>query len=464
MDVVWQLRIAFSHQRTFLWSVVILASFSVRTDLAGVSSFVRSHWLVPSCYRGLLRAFHSKAVDLGCLRRTWSAVTLRIFSPFLVRCGDRIVLIADGLKNPKEGRKMPGVKLCHQESSNNSKSEFVMAHSCQVVCLLVRAIGVAFAVPLAVGIHEGVIFSNRDKRTLLDKMTGLIADLEISLPFVLVADAYYASRKIVSALRDIGNHLICRVRSNTVAFEPAPPPKKKRRGRPRLYGKKIALKSLFDDIDAFASVPSPVYGEKDVTILCRTVDLLWRPLRQLVRFVLVIHPTRGNWILLSTDTTLGPVPVIELYGMRFKIEVAFKQAVHLIGAFAYHFWMKAMKRLKRGAGTQYLHRTTSTYREQVRRKLFAYELHMQLGLIAQGILMYLAVRFPRKIWAAFPSWMRTMCPEKSPSERIVAMTLQERLPEYLRALPSGDVLRKFLEGKIDWTRCPAYQLAAAETS
>jgi hypothetical protein len=40
-----------------------------------------------------------------------------------------------------------------------------------------------FSVPLAVRIHEGLVWSNRDKRTLLDKMLGLLDILAIEAPF-----------------------------------------------------------------------------------------------------------------------------------------------------------------------------------------------------------------------------------------------------------------------------------------
>jgi hypothetical protein len=44
----------------------------------------------------------------------------------------------------------------------------------------------------------------------------------------------------------------------------------------------------------------------------------------------------------------------------------------------------------RGPRTQYLHRKSDRYRAAVRRKLAAYHRYIQVGLISQGILQYLA--------------------------------------------------------------------------
>ncbi|MHB1671737.1 MAG: hypothetical protein ACYCVM_06830, partial [Acidiferrobacter sp.] len=63
----------------------------------------------------------------------------------------------------------------------------------------------------------------------------------------------------------------------------------------------------------------------------RVRNLIWRPVGHLVRFVIVHHPHRGTIFLLCTDLTLEPMEILQLYGFRFKIEIGFKQAVHVLG-------------------------------------------------------------------------------------------------------------------------------------
>jgi hypothetical protein len=123
--------------------------------------------------------------------------------------------------------------------------------------------------------------------------------------------------------------------------------------------------------------------------------------------------------------------VIRIYGLRLKIEVSFNQALHVIGAHAYRFWMAAMTPLRRVSGNQHLHHKLEAYRNAVRRKIAAYHRHIQLGLIAQGLLQILSATQPKLVWRSFGSWIRTVRPELAPSELVVAVALRNTLPEFL---------------------------------
>ena len=335
-NAILLLRPAFSRLRTFMWFVTAVAGLTVRVELLGVTSIVRALNLRTGLYTKLLDHFHSSGVKLDRLSALWAQAVLQLF-PGLVSVNGRLVLVGDGIKAPKRGKKMPAVKLLHQQSDANTKPEYIMGHSLQAVSLLVQAAASVFAVPLAIRIHEGVVWSNRDRRTLLDKMLALLGVVAIAQPCYFVADAYYAARKIVTGLLKENNHLVTRVKSNAVAYTAHQQRGPRKRGRPRVYGRKVKLSSLLQDPKGRQLAKSPVYGERKVVIQYKVRDLLWRPAGQLVRFVAVIHPTRGSCLLMCTDTSLAAIEILRLYGLRFKIEHTFKQAVRLIGSFTYHF-------------------------------------------------------------------------------------------------------------------------------
>jgi hypothetical protein len=444
---VQALRPACTRQATFAWMRIVLMGLCVRADLAGVTSLVRALALRPDRYLRLLGLLHSEALRLGALTALWIRLCRARFPALEV--GGAWVCRADGLKVPKEGRKMPAVKRLHQESTNNSKPAFIDGHSFQALALLVRgARGLVTSVPLTARIHEGVIDRARElRRTLLDRLVELFLEVarELGPRGILVADAFYASAKVILPLLAQGHHLVTRVRRNAVAYRPAPVPRRRRRGRPRRYGRKLRLQRQLEREDGFRTAPSPVYGETNVRIAYTHRDLLWRPVGRLVRFVFVRHPRRGALILLCTDTTLDPLTVIALYGYRFKIEVGFRQAIHALGTYAYHLWMAGMRRRKRGSGNQDIRKRSRRYKDAVRRKLAAYHRFVQLGCIAQGLLQLLALEHRPTVWQRFRSWLRTMNPEQPPSEAVVAQALRTTLPEFLADPAAPAHLVKFLE-------------------
>ena len=78
-------------------------------------------------------------------------------------------------------------------------------------------------------------------------------------PLTLVADAFYACRMLSLGLLASGSHLVSRVRKNAVVYRLVQR-HPRRRGRPRFYGSKIRLRSLFDDPSAGSKPRAPSTG------------------------------------------------------------------------------------------------------------------------------------------------------------------------------------------------------------
>ena len=104
-------------------------------------------------------------------------------------------------------------------------------------------------------------------------------------------------------------------------------------------------------------------------------------------------------------------------------------------------------RSKRRSKGQFVHHEP----EEVRTKMFethgAYELYVACGLIAQGLLQYLAVAFPAEVTSLRGRWYRSQLATVSPTEEIVQDALRHALPQLRRIDHGLENYEEFLESK-----------------
>jgi hypothetical protein len=90
----------------------------------------------------------------------------------------------------------------------------------------------------------------------------------------------------------------------------------------------------------------------------------------------------------------------------------------------------------------------------------AYHVFLQAGIIAQGLMQYLAVAYPQAIWKSFGSWLRTLRPGVAPSEFVVSEALRQSLPEFLLSSENTHAFAKFIIERQDLEEPEMFQIAA----
>ncbi|UXE59489.1 MAG: hypothetical protein KA717_28095 [Woronichinia naegeliana WA131] len=261
-------------------------------------------------------------------------------------------------------------------------------------------------------------------------------------------DAYFACEPVLKSFRQNALHLITRVRCSTVAYAPfCSVPTLTGRGRPRIWGSSIKLEKLFALAADFPTAKVWLYGQQ-VTVSYQCFEFHWDSPHQLVKFVLTQLPNGRRLILLSTDLCLTGPEIIAAYGLRFKIEVTFRQLVHLLGSFAYRFWLKSLPTLPTWPSNLILSDYPQAVQTQILNKVEAFERFVNLNAIALGLLQILALELPQGIWANFPRWFRTLPSHGYPSERIAQLALQHQAQMIFPQSPPSLLLPKFLTAKL----------------
>lgn len=246
---------------------------------------------------------------------------------------------------------------------------------------------------------------------------------------LLILDAYFAVGPVFLILKNVVDHngqrlvhIVTRAKSNVVGYED-PPSKTGGRGRPRIYGKKLALMALFETrASAFEQTAIELYGCcKTVSFLC--LDLVWKPVGEKIRFILVVDGSE-RFILMCSDLTLSALDIIRAYSYRFKIEVSFKMLKHLMGVFFYRFWTSAWPRIGKATASDLSEVNDPRMKRLIQQSTNAIEAFANFGCIATGVLQIIALNFHKTIWRKYSGWLRTVT-STVPSEEIVKSVIQQ---------------------------------------
>jgi hypothetical protein len=263
---------------------------------------------------------------------------------------------------------------------------------------------------------------------------------------IVVLDAYFAVGPVFLVLREVVDdnsdrlvHIVTRAKSNVVAYED-PPPKTGRRGAPRKYGAKLKLNGLFEEKqNQFQDTTIEIYGQcKCISFLC--LDLIWKPVKEKIRFVLVCDGT-ARFILMCSDVDLSAHDIIKAYSYRFKIEVNFKVLKHLMGVFFYHFWTGVWPRIgKRNESDLEAIGNGSRSERLIKQTTNSIEGFVNFGCIATGILQIIAMNFSQTIWEKYLGWLRTVT-STIPSEETVKSVIQEEYFHNFRTFNNSAIYR-----------------------
>jgi hypothetical protein len=342
---------------------------------------------------------------------------------------------------------MPDIQRLHQDSQNSGKPEFIEGRNYGRVSAVISNGSVSRSIPLLTELQrspkkiEGT--DKKDGESLVAQMLNLTheAAKAIGEPVYAALDAYFSSAVAWAVADKTINEdgvklveIVTRAQSNTVAFKPPEPPKTKMRGQPRKYGEKIVLYTLFNDTSKFTQTTMNLYGKSSkVEYLC--LDLIWKPIKRLVRFVLV-KMDRGCCVLMSSDLNLAPEDIILIYSLRFKIETSFDEQKNDMGSFAYHFWTSALPKRKKWKKSDFS--VTEEQQKRINAAKRATESFVSLNTIATGILTIIAFSHSSDIWAYYPGWVRTLrstIPTIATTKMALSSVFHQLLPS-IATLPS----------------------------
>jgi len=191
----------------------------------------------------------------------------------------------------------------------------------------------------------------REHKKLTDWARQMLLQVRRWLPkrkLMVVADSTYAVIELLWRLTQLANpvYMVTRLRLDAALYEPAPPRKPGKRGRPRLKGERLpTLKQVLHDpkTEWAEATLQDWYGQGQREIELTSGTAVWYhsgkpPLP--IRWVLIRDP-KGEFksqALLCTDLRASPLQIVKWFVLRWRVEVTFQEARAHLGVETQRQW------------------------------------------------------------------------------------------------------------------------------
>jgi DDE superfamily endonuclease len=172
---------------------------------------------------------------------------------------------------------------------------------------------------------------------LAGELIGVIAGRYPDRPLIVLGDGSYAARTLSPSQLPANVALVVRARRDIRLYEPPPARMPGTRGRRRLKGElQPSLPTLAADPDTrWQKVTTRRNGQAETAeVICQ--DGFWYRGWGLLpaKALCIRNPQTADQIeavLITSDPQLDPARILELYAMRWSIEVTFRDAKQLVG-------------------------------------------------------------------------------------------------------------------------------------
>lgn len=264
----------------------------------------------------------------------WKAIIYQFHDTFLYK--GKLILSLDDSTNPKSGKKISHCDTHFDHAAKMNQSKYVWGHCRVVIGAQVKIFERWVLLPIAFA-HYKPKSDEKDNTKiriacdLIERIRSWFPDQDLSV----VCDSWFGNKSLMDQLNKrkiTGITVLSRLRKSSRLHNPTI--KKQipgKRGRKPKYGKRLpSLKRIAKALRK-RSARIFVYG-KERTICYQEFVCLSHAMKCKIKVVLIRRNNGSIYPIFTTDLSMEAVEMIHLYAGRWKIESAFKELKHELGA------------------------------------------------------------------------------------------------------------------------------------
>ena len=350
------------HQRSAWRLSQIFTSMLFAKGRKTITSWLRAAG-INRCYK----AFYYFIGSLGNKTENIATELFEIMIRIIYKNTNTVLVAIDDSPTQRYGPKVAGAGIHRNPTPTPDGRKFIYGHVWVTLSVIARhknfgTIGLPLLAKMYVKAKDiknaGLFFKSKTEQAVELSKWAYNGCKKLGKKLWVVTDGGFTRASFLKPVIKMGVVVITRLRKDAVLYAELKQPRKRKRGRPRKYGKRIKLANRVKHPDGWFKIKAVLYGKKEVKDV-NVFKALYKPAGCLVQVLIVRESNDCFRAFMCTDLTASAVEILEAVADRYAIEQNFsdikaiegagQQQVRTlggnIGAFHLNLWLHSMVEL-----------------------------------------------------------------------------------------------------------------------
>jgi hypothetical protein len=335
------------------WQVMVITLSSVLhqrsawrlATIFAAMLFARGRKTITSWFRatGINRCYKAYYYFIGSLAKKTENIATKLFKIMIRRIyknANTVLTAIDDSPTARYGPKVQGAGVHRNPTPTPDGRKFIYGHVWVTLSAIARhknfgTVGLPLLARMYVKAKDvkniGLVFKSKTEQAVELAKWAYNCCKNLEKRLWIVTDGGYTRASFLKPVIKAGVVVVTRLRKDAALYAELKQPKKRKRGRPRKYCKRIKLQDVVNSPDGWFNIEAFVYGKEEAKEV-KVFKALYKPAGCLVQVLVVRESEDCFRAFMCTDLKASAVQILEAVADRYAIEQNFSDLKEIEGA------------------------------------------------------------------------------------------------------------------------------------